>query len=187
MIIYIHGFGSNGQGNKARVLRAQFAAEGFIAPSLPNLPQLAISTLEELIESYRKYETVHLIGSSLGGYYALYLAQRYRLKAVLINPAVRPMETLQRALGETGGQNYHDGSRYEWNQGHLDSLAAIQTDRFDPASLLVLLQTGDEVLDYSEAATLLAGCEQVIEEGGDHSFQGIERHAERMRQFFADH
>lgn len=37
MIIYIHGFGGSGNGNKAKVFREYFKSigEDFIAPSLP--------------------------------------------------------------------------------------------------------------------------------------------------------
>ena len=79
MIIYIHGFGSSGEASKAKMLRA-YCQENkirFIAPSLPTIPDLAIKTLSELIESYQDNEPVHLMGSSLGGYYSLYLSDKY--------------------------------------------------------------------------------------------------------------
>ena len=82
MIIYIHGFGSSGEASKAKMLRA-YCQENkirFIAPSLPTIPDLAIKTLSELIESYQDNEPVHLMGSSLGGYYSLYLSDKYNLK-----------------------------------------------------------------------------------------------------------
>jgi len=100
MIIYIHGFGGSGEGSKAKAFRKYFNSIGetFIAPSLSYVPELAIKTLEELIESY--HGDVCLIGSSLGGYYTMYLAQKYNLKAVLINPSISPVQTLQRSLNK---------------------------------------------------------------------------------------
>lgn len=186
MIIYIHGFGGSGEGSKAKILRPLFRSDGIIAPSLPTNPALAIATLSELIETFRHIETVMLIGSSLGGFYTLHLASKYNLKAVLINPAIRPYETLSRALGVTGGENFFDGSRYEWNESHLETLKSLIPAKVNVDNILLLLQKGDEVFDYSDAATQLEGCEQIIEEGGDHSFQGIERHVGRIKQFFAD-
>jgi uncharacterized protein len=185
MIIYIHGFGGSGEGSKATLLRPLFRSDGIIAPSLPTNPALAIATLSELIETFRRIETVMLIGSSLGGFYALHLASKYNIKAAIINPAVRPYETLSRALGISGGENFYDNSRYEWNESHLETLKSLIPTRVNVDNILVLLQKGDEVLDYSDAAIQLEGCRMIIEEGGDHSFRGIERHVGTIKQFFA--
>jgi len=182
MIIYIHGFGSSGEASKAKLLRAYCHEKGirFIAPSLPTIPDLAIKTLSELIESYQ--EPVYLMGSSLGGYYALYLSDKYNLKAVLINPAVNAPETLERAIGH--GVNYYDNSAYEWNETHLGMLESYEIEEPNLENLLVLLQKGDEVLDYEEALDFLEGAKMVVEEGGTHSFEGLERHFETIQRFF---
>jgi uncharacterized protein len=183
MIIYIHGFGSSGEASKAKLLRAYCHKEKirFIAPSLPSIPDLAIKTLSELIESYMEHEPVHLIGASLGGYYALYLGDKYNLKAVLINPAVNAPETLERAIGH--GVNYYDNSSYEWNEGHLEMLESYEIEEPNLENLLVLLQKGDEVLDYEEALEVLEGAKMIVEEGGTHSFEGLERHMEEIKRF----
>lgn len=182
MIIYIHGFGSSGHGHKAMVLREELKDLGLIAPSLQNVPELAVSTLCELIEAFQKHEPVYLIGSSLGGYYAIYLAEKYALPAVLINPAIRPYELLHRALGHPS--NYYDLSTYEWRETHLQMLKRFEVSTPDPKRYLLLLQTGDEVLDYRDALAKVPGAEQIVEEGGDHGFAGVERYGTRIRNFF---
>ena len=184
MIIYIHGFGSSGEASKAKMLRA-YCQENkirFIAPSLPSIPDLAIKTLSELIESYQDNEPVYLMGSSLGGYYSLYLSDKYNLKAVLINPAINAPETLKRAIGH--GVSYYDNSTYEWNESHLDMLESYEIEEPNLDNLLVLLQKGDEVLDYEEAQDVLEGAKMVVEEGGNHSFEGLDRHLESIKRFF---
>ena len=184
MIIYIHGFGSSGEASKAKMLRA-YCQENkirFIAPSLPTIPDLAIKTLSELIESYQDHEPVYLMGSSLGGYYSLYLSDKYNLKAVLINPAINAPETLKRAIGH--GVSYYDNSTYEWNESHLDMLESYEIEEPNLENLLVLLQKGDEVLDYEEAQDVLEGAKMVVEEGGNHSFEGLDRHLESIKRFF---
>ena len=183
MIIYIHGFGSSGEASKAKALRYFCHQQQirFIAPSLPSIPDLAIKTLSELIESYQENEPVSLIGSSLGGYYALYLSDKYNLKAALINPAVNAPETLHQALGH--GVNYYDDSRYEWNESHLDMLVNYEIEEPEEDSILLLLQKGDEVLDYEEACDALPNAQTILEEGGSHSFDGIERHFETIIAF----
>ena len=187
MIIYIHGFGSHGYGSKAKVFREYFKriGEDFIAPSLSYVPELAIQTLEELISSY--HGEVYLIGSSLGGYYATYLSQMPEVKkVVLINPATQPMEILSRALGDA--PNFYDNSTFSWKQEHLDMLKKYEyylpNGSYELEKFFVLLQKGDEVLDYKDAQEKYEGAEVIIENGGSHSFDGIERHFEAIREFF---
>jgi predicted esterase YcpF (UPF0227 family) len=182
MIIYIHGFSSHGYGGKAKALRAYFSnkEEVFIAPSLSYVPELAIQTLEELIEVC---DDVTLIGSSLGGYYAMYLAQKYDLKVVLINPAMSSYRTLSRMLGEA--PNFYDGSLFEWKESHLDMLKKYETQITEQSKVMLMLQKGDAVLDYREALNTLSDATLIVEEGGDHSFAGIEAYFDRIRTFLS--
>ena len=188
MIIYIHGFGSHGYGSKAKVFREYFASieEDFIAPSLSYVPELAIQTLEELITSY--HGDVYLIGSSLGGFYATYLSQLSEVKkVVLVNPATKPMETLSRALGDA--PNFYDESSFSWKQEHLEMLEKydyyLPHGSWELQKFLVFLQKGDELLDYKDAQKKYEGAEVIVEDGGSHSFDDIERHLEDIRSFFA--
>lgn len=183
MIIYIHGFGGSGQGSKAKQFRDYFKSIGepFISPSLSYVPDLAIKTLEELIESY--HGDVNIIGSSLGGYYTMYLAQKYQLKAVLINPSINPHITLSRALGDA--PNFYDESTFSWNEAHIEMLRTHQTQVAYQKNFKLLLQKGDELLDYQEALTHLPNAYRSVEEGGNHGFERIERHFESIRAFFA--
>lgn len=188
MIIYIHGFGSHGYGSKAKIFREYFTSigEDFIAPSLSYVPELAMQTLEELIKSY--HGDVYLIGSSLGGFYATYLSQLPQVKkVVLINPATKPMETLSRALGDA--PNFYDESSYSWKLEHLEMLKKydyyLPHGSWELQKFLVFLQKGDELLDYKDAQKKYDGAEVIIEEGGSHSFDGIERYLEDIRRFFA--
>jgi len=158
----------------------------FIAPSLSYVPELAIKTLEELIESYKK--EVFLIGSSLGGYYATYLSSKKEVKrVVLINPSVNPSETLKRAIGNA--PNFYDESFFNWNMKHIEMLEQYKVedvkDRYKD-SFMLLVQKGDELLDYKESVNKYEGCKQIIEDGGSHGFDGIERHFETVREFFKD-
>ena len=183
MILYIHGFGSSGKGNKANILREELNQYNFFTPSLSYIPDLAIDTLEQLIEySLCKNEPVHLMGSSLGGYYSIYLAHKYNLKAILINPSIKPYETLQLALGRAF--SYHDQSKFEWNEQHIQKLLPYDITDINPEHFLLLTQTGDELLDYKVAVEKLKGCQTNIIEGGDHGFVNIENHLQEIKDFF---
>lgn len=183
MIIYLHGFGSSGLGEKANQMREYFKRKGipFIAPSLSYVPELAMDTLEQLIASY---DEVTLIGSSLGGYYSIYLAEKYGLKAVLINPAIASFKTLKRAIDLTGyAMNYYDGSRFTWQESYINMLKEYEVGRIDSGNYLLLLQKGDDVLNYQESVVKIPNATMVIEEGGTHSFEGIERHFSLIENF----
>ena len=181
MILYMHGFASSGQGAKARLFREYCKEKDikFIAPSLSYIPELAILTLQELIESYD--EKITLIGSSLGGYYALYLAKKYSLKVVLINPSIYPYETLKKV--EHYPTNFYDGTTFEWNEHHIESLKVYEVNDLNEVKGLLLLQKGDETLDYKEALNKLPNAEIILEEDGNHSFENIQRHFDRITAF----
>lgn len=187
MTIYIHGFGSSGQGGKASLFREYYQSINapFIAPSLSYIPDLAISTLEELINSYLQIGTkVTLIGSSLGGYYALYLAEKYQLKAILINPAVASSKTLKKAIDMGGtAKNYYDNSTFTWQESYIEMLKKFQTPSINSKNYFLLLQKGDDVLDYKEALNKLPQAKTILEENGTHSFENIERFFEEIRGF----
>ncbi len=127
-----------------------------------------MQTLEELIGVC---DDVRLIGSSLGGYYAMYLAQKYQLKVCLINPAMHSSKTLSRMLGQA--PNFYDGSHFEWKTSHLEMLEKYECTMTEQSNVLLMVQKGDEVLDYKEAVEKLPDAKQIVEEGGDHSFVGI--------------
>jgi len=182
MVIYIHGFGSSGQGMKAKLFREYFKSKdvAFIAPSLSYIPDLAIATLEELINSYEG--DITLIGSSLGGFYSLYLAQKYDLKAVLINPSTKPFVTLAKCTGYA--PSFHDTSNFLWMDEHIESLKKYSVDFTNQNNLMLLVQKGDETIPYSEAVKKLPKAMQIVEDGGNHSFEDIEKHFEKIKVFF---
>lgn len=181
MILYIHGFGGHGLGVKASQLRKYCEQNeiSFLAPSLSYIPDLAITSLEEIVQNINKEIT--LVGSSLGGFYALYLAKRYGLKAVLINPSIEPYVTLQKTKGHF--PHYYDGSHFEWSETHLESLKKYETQGEIDAKVMLLLQKGDELLDYTKALMKLPNAVQIVEEGGSHSFDGFERHFATIAAF----
>jgi predicted esterase YcpF (UPF0227 family) len=121
----------------------------------------------------------------LGGYYAIYLAEKYGLKAVLINPAVDSSRTLNRVL-EMGGMatNYYDNTEFTWNIKHVEMLQKYKIDEVKNGKYLLLLQTGDDILDYRDAVAKLPNAQTIIEEDGTHPFEGIERHFELIDSFF---
>ena len=184
MIVYLHGFNSSPASGKARQLGEHMASLGraadYFCPALANSPRAAIAQVEAALASHRGPAT--LIGSSLGGFYATYLAEKHGWKAVLVNPAVHAHRLMRDALGPQ--TNWHTGEKWELTEAHLAELAALDVPAISqPERYLLLAQTGDEVLDYRDAVAYYAGAKQIIEEGGDHGFAGFERHFQTILDF----
>jgi len=182
-LLYLHGFNSASSSHKAQVLQATMTrlnrGAQFLSPDLPHRPAQAIARLETLIEKLPKTST--LVGSSLGGYYATYLAERHDLKAVLINSAVAPYRLLAPLIGPQ--QNYYTGEAYEFTAQHLAELEALEVAVLHPEHYFLLVQTGDEVLNYRDAVARYAGAKQSVIPGGDHGFQQFENYLNDILAF----
>ena len=178
-ILYLHGFCSSPESWKAKVLgeamRARGLGDRFFCPALSPVPNEAIAQAEAIIAT--RAGELTLVGSSLGGYYATYLAEKHDLRAALVNPAVVAPLSLHAYIGTQ--KNLHTGETFEFAAGHIDQLRALECTTITPVRYLLLVETGDEVLDYRDAVRRYAGSRQEVFEGGDHSFT---RFAEFMPQ-----
>ncbi len=186
-LIYIHGFNSSPQSHKAVVTVEYFQSMGIghliVVPELSHEPALAIKELQALIEIPRDKPVV-LLGSSLGGFYATWLAERYNLKAALINPAVRPYLRWDQHLGLN--HNFYSGKSYQITRDHIEQLRQLETESIvHPENFLLLVQTGDEVLDYHLAVEKYKASPSIIQEGGNHSFANFEEVLPGICNFFA--
>jgi len=190
VIIYLHGFLSSPHSAKARLvgdyLRARAPRFDYVVPALPEEPGYALAAAERAVQEQRLAgkTSIALIGSSMGGFYATVLAQRHGLRAVLINPSVRPHLRIHQFFGENF--NPYSGRRFVLNASHADELAQLAPQRIiDPENFWLLVQSGDLVLDYREAVQFYAGCKQTVEQGGDHQFQGFERYLDGVVDFLS--
>tara|TARA_R110000868_G_scaffold269680_2_gene529037 strand:+ start:22527 stop:23135 length:609 start_codon:yes stop_codon:yes gene_type:complete len=187
--LYLHGFLSSPQSLKAQETLAYFRRQGLESalrlPELPFAPADAITlAADQLQQLQQRYERVCVIGSSLGGFYATWLAEAYRVPAVLVNPAVQPHKLFRHYVGPN--RHYYSGQSFELTDIHLDQLAALDvTSVARPEDLLVLLQTADETLDYRHAAQLYRHCPGWSQAGGTHSFEGYGQFLPRIMAFVA--
>lgn len=169
LIIYLHGFCSSPASWKSRLLGEAMAERGlagqFICPPLSPVPDEAMASVGPLIEAAEG--PVTLIGSSLGGHYANFLAEKYDLPAVLINPAAVDRLNLSKFIGEHS--NYHSAEHFSFTETHAAQLKAQLTPPM-PSRYWLLLERGDEVLDYRQALDFYTGCQLSLLDGGDHSF-----------------
>ena len=184
MIVYLHGFNSSPQSHKAQLLGRYLHELGlgahYLCPALPPLASRAIAEAERIMQPHRG-ASICFVGSSLGGFYATYLAERHGAKAVLLNPAIDPHVGLRAYLGPQ--RNLHTGASYELSEAHLREWRNFYTERITPQRYLLLVETGDEVLDYRNAVARYAGAEQVVTQGGDHGLQSFAEHLRRIVRF----
>jgi uncharacterized protein len=181
VIVYLHGFNSSPQSHKAQLMQRYMEERGLGAQfACPALPPLAPQALREIDKAGLQADTC-LVGSSLGGFYATYLAEKHGLRAVLINPAIEPHVGLRAYLGPQ--KNLHTGEPYELTEAHLREWQRLYVPRITPQRYLLIVETGDEVLDYARALERYAGAEQVVIQGGDHSLQSFPQHLPRILEF----
>ena len=179
-IVYLHGFRSSPASVKAGAVTAAVAAlpepirPRLHVPALEFSPAQAVAAVEAWVRASVADPECALtfIGSSLGGFYATYLAERLGAKGVLVNPAIRPYDDLAAYAGAQ--TNLHTGATFVVTPAHFDELRALAVPRItSPSRYFLLVQSGDEVLDWREAVAFYAGACQYVEGGGDHAFQGF--------------
>jgi predicted esterase YcpF (UPF0227 family) len=184
-LLYIHGFNSSELSHKATLLGD--AAKRFgvpdtvISPRLSWQPTQAIKQLEKIIQANQQ-QGLTLIGSSLGGFYAAYLAEKYTLKAILVNPAVQAPILLKDYLGPQ--TNPYTNEVYELTQAHMLELEQLVVTEPTADLYWLMLQEGDEVLDYQEALKAFPKTARLThEKDGDHSFIEFDRFSKEILHF----
>jgi len=175
-VLYIHGFNSSPQSLKAELTKEYLINNhpsiDFHCPQLANTPLAAIAQLEEILRVNPDGQW-SLIGSSLGGYFSTYLAEKFAIPAVLINPAVRPFELLADYIGEQ--VNPYTNEVYRVEAEHIEHLKSLEHKKLTKNLYKIMVQTGDEVLDYRQAVEKYQGCQLVVQQGGDHGFLDYEK------------
>jgi predicted esterase YcpF (UPF0227 family) len=174
-MVYLHGFRSSPASVKAARLRAYVDAlpansrPPLHIPALTHAPAAAMADVMDWVEQHADPNALAFVGSSLGGFYATALAERYGARAVMINPAIHPYDTLVPWRGVQ--TNLYTGETFEVTQQHFDELKALAVGRITrPERYFLLVETGDEVLDYREAVAFYGGAYQYVRGGGDHTF-----------------
>jgi len=177
-IVYLHGFRSAPASTKATLFGRAIAAlppsarPAFLVPGLSFRPREAMARVVSLVNG-RDAATLTFVGSSLGGFYATSLAERFGCRAAAINPAIHLERSLEPYLGAQ--TNLYTGERFEVTREHFAELAALRVERISrPDRYYLLVQSGDELLDWRESVAYYAGAWQCVQGGGDHAFQGFE-------------
>jgi len=185
MILYLHGFRSSPLSMKARVMADRLQQAGrsteYVCPQLPASPKRAIELAQQLCAGVNPAELT-IIGSSLGGYYANWLAEKIGCRAVLLNPATKPPRDLASYVGVT--TQYHSDEPFEFKAEYIQELVSYAIEKITrPARYFLIAATGDEVLDYSEMVAHYPGAKQIVIQGSDHGIAEFADYAEQVLAF----
>jgi predicted esterase YcpF (UPF0227 family) len=170
---------------KGRVISERMAELGLsdqlVCPQLPASPKLAMELALSLIEGVPA-EELSIIGSSLGGYYATWLAERIGCRAVLLNPAIVPLQDLDKHVGVT--TQFHSDEPFEFKREYIDELRALAVDPITgPERYFLIAATGDEVLDYRDMVKHYAGARQHVIDGSDHGISEFPEYVDTVLAF----
>jgi predicted esterase YcpF (UPF0227 family) len=185
-LLYLHGFRSSPKSTKAQhmasVMAAQFGQVHWWCPQLPPSPKAAAKLI---LAGTRDWPaaTSAVMGSSLGGFYATWLASQFDVRAVLINPAVFPARDLAKHIGEQTTWQAPE-ERFYFAPEYVTELIALEVGALEnPQRVLAFIAKGDEVLDWREMSGRYPNSQQVVLEGGDHALSDFEQHVPRVLQF----
>jgi len=185
-LLYLHGFRSSPQSAKARQMAAHVArhhpAVTFWCPQLPPSPRAAMERVSEGIDRWPR-GAMAVIGSSLGGFYASWVAQQAQAPSVLLNPAVHPARDLERYIGEQTA--WHDpAERFYFLPEYIAELRALKTQDLPPAAPeMAIIAKGDEVLDWREMAARYPQARLLLQEGGEHALANFPEYLPAITEF----
>ena len=183
-IFYFHGFASSADSTKAIVfndfIKEKFPNISLHIPNIDNSIEKSFIQLEKLVGKNKGDRL--FIGSSLGGFYATYFAEKLGSKAVLINPASNPYLGMEMYLGKN--TNYSTNEEFYLTKKDLEILKLNNVLKVNsPANYLVLIETGDDVIPFKYTLDFYSGCNFRIVNGGSHSFDSFKEKLEIISKF----
>ena len=183
-ILYFHGFASSSDSDKARIIKSYISKVSkkinMITPDLSNNFKEANNQINKLIDENKKDYV--FMGSSLGGYYANFFGSINNSKVILINPAIPPLKGFEDYLGEN--QNYSTGEKFIVTKEDIKFLRSLEIKELNnQKNILVLLESGDEVLNFIETVKYFQGSNIDITFGGNHSYESVDTKLEKIVKF----
>ncbi len=185
-LLYLHGFRSSPQSAKARKMASLVASDypgvTWCCPQLPPSPKRAVQEIMQKVHAWPP-QRMAVVGSSLGGFYATWVAEQMGCKAVLLNPAVEPARDLQSHIGEQS--SWHDPAEtFFFQPEFVDELIALQLGPVKtPENYFAVIAKGDEVLDWRDMTARYKNARIKLLEGGDHALSDFDHHLPDILDF----
>jgi predicted esterase YcpF (UPF0227 family) len=183
LLVYLHGFRSSPNSSKAvmtreavRLLSTAGNTYEWYCPQLLASPKESMDMVMKHIDQ-TSADRIVIIGSSLGGFYANYLAEKYQCKGVALNPAVYAARELEPHVGMMTA--YDSEEPFDFKAEYIDQLRVLQVSKLsDPKRYFLIAAKGDELLDWKEMVSFYSGANQLVLEGSNH---GITDYANHLR------
>jgi predicted esterase YcpF (UPF0227 family) len=190
LLVYLHGFRSSPRSSKAVMTREAIESLSsakdpieWYCPQLLASPKASMDMVTEYIDQSTA-DRIVVIGSSLGGFYTNYLAEKYACKAIALNPAVRAARELAPHVGMMTA--YDSDEPFDFRPEYIDELKALQVDKItDPSRYFLIAAKGDELLDWREMVDFYPGAKHLVLEGSDHGIADYADHLPEVLKFIA--
>ena len=188
LLVYLHGFRSSPRSSKAvmtgeaiSALTSKDHSYEWYCPQLLASPKQSMDMVTSHIDQ-SDADNIIIIGSSLGGFYTNYLAEKYQCKGIALNPAVYAARELEPHVGMM--TEYDSDQPFDFKAQHIDELRALQVEKIsDPQRYFLIAAKGDELLDWKEMVAFYKGAKQLVLEGSDHGIADYANHLPAVMDF----
>jgi predicted esterase YcpF (UPF0227 family) len=188
LLVYLHGFRSSPNSSKAvmtkeavRVLSSTDHPYEWYCPQLLASPKESMDMVAKHIDQ-SSADHIVIVGSSLGGFYTNYLAEKYQCKGVALNPAVYAARELEPHVGMMTA--YDSDEPFDFKAEYINELRSLQVEKItDPQRYFLIAAKGDELLDWREMVAFYSGAKQLVLEGGDHGITDYANHLPAVIDF----
>lgn len=188
LLVYLHGFRSSPRSSKAvmtgqaiTALTSKDHSYEWYCPQLLASPKQSMDMVTSHIDQ-SDADNIIIIGSSLGGFYTNYLAEKYQCKGIALNPAVYAARELEPHVGMM--TEYDSDKPFDFKAQYIDELRALQVEKIsDPQRYFLIAAKGDELLEWKEMVAFYKGAKQLVLEGSDHGIADYADHLPAVMDF----
>ncbi len=164
IILYLHGFRSSPRSYKATLIKKRISLiekeVAFFCPQLPPSPHKSVEMILKIIEKF-KGNFFSIIGSSLGGFYATIIAEKFGCKAALLNPAINPANDLLRYVNKN--KYWHTDDTFNFKKDYIQELKKLKISKVTfPDRYFLLASKKDEVIDWKEMVNFYASVKKKL-------------------------
>lgn len=181
MYIYIHGFNSDTCCRSYKDL----------CKILNTVQAIGYDSSEKALDCYNNLcwqmeqhmqieKDINILGSSLGGFFALHMAKKYALPVVAFNPVTFPHIQLGPFLGKS--MNFYTLQEWDLTEEILFSYEAIPLQKNLSLRPTLIIGQQDETLDYSIAANFWDGEAKIIFTNDRHSIADYSLYLESIME-----
>ena len=186
VVLYLHGFMSTPLSYKAQLLDAALRGKGadcrYCCPQLPMSPMEAIQIAMDAVKDVPS-ESLTVIGSSLGGYYANWIAEQRHCRGILLNPVIDPWRI--KILEDSPNRSDLQVKAWlDFREGYQTELEAIRVPVItSPERYMLIAAKGDELLDWHLMQEHYQGADQTILDGCNHGISDFDRYIPQVLAF----